>query len=90
MVITRYLDAAMGTAEYRREEDDTYSGAIPEFLGVTAHEVTLASCRDKLLNQLEKAIILGLWLNQTDLPTYGKISLVPRTRRRSTARKALA
>ena len=91
-MFTEYVDKAMKLAEYELIEDGTYVGTIPGFQGVLANATTLEECRDELRSVLEGWLILGLWLNDEDLPVLGKLDLVPRKMKqgRGTGRPARA
>ena len=82
-MFTQYVDKAMRRAEYERIEDGTYFGEIPGFQGVWGNADSLEGCREDLRGALEGWLILGLWLNDLDIPKLGRLDLVPRGSRPS-------
>jgi predicted RNase H-like HicB family nuclease len=82
-MFTEYVDKAMKLAQYEMLEDDEgYFGTIPGFQGLWASDQTLEGCREELRSVLEGWLILGLWLNDENLPVLGKLDLVPRMKGR--------
>ena len=82
-MFTQYVDKAMRKAAYELIEDGTYFGSIPGFDGVWGNGSNLEECREDLRGSLEGWLILGLWLNDPDIPKLGKLDLVPRGSRLS-------
>jgi predicted RNase H-like HicB family nuclease len=82
-MLSEYFNAAMRQAEYEIiEEDGTFYGRIPGFVGVWAGEKTLEECRNELKSVLEDWILVKLWDNDDDIPVLGKLSLIPSAKRR--------
>jgi len=77
-MLTKYIEAAMKKAHYELIEDGTFWGNIPGFQGLWGNAPTLEECREDLRGALEVWLVLGLWLNDTELPVLGRLSLVPR------------
>ena len=73
-MLTRYIQAAMKSAQYEILEDKTFYGSIPGFQGVWANEPTLEACREELQEALEDWILLGVSLNH-ELPVVEGIQL---------------
>ncbi len=60
-MLTAYIDAAMGKAQYEiLPEEEGYFGRIPGLQGVWANTDTLETCRTELRETLEEWILLGL------------------------------
>ena len=59
-VLSDYIRAAMGRAEYEKLDDGTYYGEIPGLQGVYANESKLEACRAELQSALEDWILFGL------------------------------
>jgi len=76
-MLTKYIEAAMKKAHYELIEDGTFWGNIPGFQGVWGNGPTLGECREDLSGALEVWLVLGLWMNDTDLPVLGRLSIVP-------------
>jgi predicted RNase H-like HicB family nuclease len=76
-MFTKYVKA-MQEAKYDSMEDGTFFGEIAGFQGVWGNAPTLEGCRDDLMGSLEAWLIVGLWMNDEDLPKLGKLDLVPR------------
>ena len=77
-MFTAYVEKAMRKAKYELMEDGTFFGEIPGFQGVWGNAATLEECRDDLQGSLEAWLVVGLWMNDEDLPKLGKLDLVPR------------
>jgi predicted RNase H-like HicB family nuclease len=77
-MFTKYVEKAMQKAKYELMEDGTFFGEIPGFQGVWGSAATLEACRDDLQGSLEAWLIVGLWMNDEDLPKLGKLDLIPR------------
>jgi predicted RNase H-like HicB family nuclease len=77
-MLTDYLNAAMHRAKYDLMEDGTFYGQIPGFEGVWGNASSLEDCRNDLRSALEDWLVLGLWMNDENLPKLGKLDLVPR------------
>ncbi len=82
-MFSEYVAKAMTQALYELIEDGTYFGEIPGFDGVWGNGATLEECRKDLIEALEGWLILGLWMNDENLPKLGKLDLVPRKARAS-------
>ncbi len=59
-MLSDYIRAAMGRAEYEKLDDGTYYGEIPGLQGVYANESKLEACRAELQSALEDWILFGL------------------------------
>lgn len=57
-MLTQYIKAAMGKAQYEILPDDSYYGELPGFNGVFANTTTLEKCREELQEVLEEWILL--------------------------------
>ncbi len=77
-MLSEYIQAAMGRAEYRIAEDGTYFGEIPGFQGVWSNRETLENCRGELQEVLEGWILLKL-RDDDELPVVDGISLARET-----------
>ena len=75
LVITKYVQAALGKAHYEIVEDDqTYFGEIPGFEGVWANAPTLEACRDELEEVFEGWILFRVH-QHLQLPVVDGLSL---------------
>ena len=73
-MLTRYIEAAMGKAQYELLEDGTFYGEIPQCPGVYANARTLEVCRRELQEVLEDWIVLGLRMGH-EIPPIGQVRL---------------
>jgi len=74
-MLTKYLRAAMGRAQYETLEDDaSYYGAIPGLEGVWANAPTQEACQAQLEEVLEDWLLLSLSM-QLPIPPIGGIEL---------------
>lgn len=73
-MLIKYIEAAMGHAEYEKLEDGKYYGEIPLLKGVWADGQTLEECRKTLTEVLEDWLILKLRDNDV-LPKIDEIDL---------------
>lgn len=65
MPATKYTDAAMRTAKYKKLSDDgSYFGEIPGLQGVWSNADTLEDCKDELQSGLEDWIVFKSELGQ--------------------------
>jgi predicted RNase H-like HicB family nuclease len=87
-MFTKYVEAAMARAHYEIMEDGDFWGEIPGFQGVWGTGKTLDGCRDHLQSVLESWLVLGLWLNHTDMPVLGRLSIIPRGPRKVAKRSS--
>jgi predicted RNase H-like HicB family nuclease len=71
-VLTDYVDQAMAQAVYDKLEDGSFSGRIPECVGVIAFGGTLRECEIDLHSTLEDWILMGLILGHP-LPLIAEI-----------------
>ena len=74
MMLTRYIEAAMGKAHYELLEDGSFYGEIPPCPGVYANADSLEACRSELQEVLEGWIVLGLRMGH-DIPPIGEVNL---------------
>jgi predicted RNase H-like HicB family nuclease len=77
-MFTAYVEKAMQKAKYELMEDGTFFGEIPGFDGVWGNAATLEDCRADLKGSLEAWLVVGLWMNDENLPKLGKLDIVPR------------
>lgn len=77
-MFSAYVDKAMHRAIYESVEDGTFFGSIPGFQGLWANGPTIEDCREELKTTLEDWLILGLWMNDDEIPRLGKLDIVPR------------
>ena len=87
-MFTRYVDAAMKKAHYELIEDGTIWGNISGFQGVWGNAPTLEECREELRGALEGWLLLKLWDHDDDIPTLGRLSLMPRRSKDATAQSS--
>ena len=73
-VLTDYLEAALGEAEYDKLDDGSFAGTIPPCPGAIAFSTTLRGCEEGLRSALEDWLLLGLKLGHP-LPIVGGIDL---------------
>jgi predicted RNase H-like HicB family nuclease len=73
-VLTEYLNAAMGLANYDKLEDGTYGGRVPPCPGVVAFGATLRACEEELRSVLEDWVLVGLKLGHR-LPVVAGLDL---------------
>ncbi len=73
-VLTEYVEHLMAEAVYDKLEDGTYSGRIPDCVGVVAFGKTLKECEEELRSTLEDWIWLGLRMGHV-LPVVAGIDL---------------
>jgi predicted RNase H-like HicB family nuclease len=73
-ILTDYIAAAMGEAEYDKLEDGTFAGRVPSCPGAIAFGDTLRGCEEALHSTLEEWVLLGLKLSH-HLPVLGNIDL---------------
>ena len=63
-IFTDYLDNLMAHAVYDKLDDGTYSGRIPQCVGVISFGTTVRECEDELHSTLEDWVLLGSKLGQ--------------------------
>jgi predicted RNase H-like HicB family nuclease len=73
-VLTDYIQAAMGRAEYERMEDGAWFARIPGFDGLWASGATVEATRQELRESLEDWLLLGLRLGHA-LPVVDGLDL---------------
>jgi predicted RNase H-like HicB family nuclease len=73
-MLTRYIQAAMGSASYKVMEDGTYFGEITGLPGIWANEATVEECRIVLQEVLEDWLLLKLRDNDP-IPQIGNVNL---------------
>ena len=64
IIFTDYVDHLMAQDVYEKLDDGTYSGRIPQCVGVIAFGTTLRECEDELHSTLEDWILMGIKLGQ--------------------------
>ncbi|MDH4127650.1 MAG: type II toxin-antitoxin system HicB family antitoxin [Spirochaetota bacterium] len=73
-MLIKYIKLAMGQATYRRMEDETFVGEIPDCPGISVKSADLSTCQDELQDNLEKWIILKI-SKKEPLPVINSINL---------------
>ncbi len=73
-MLIEYVDKAMGKAVYDKSEDGSFSGRIPQCLGVIAFGETLYQCQKELRSSLEGWLIVKI-RHGDKLPVLGRINL---------------
>jgi predicted RNase H-like HicB family nuclease len=77
MIMTQYIQAALGRARYEKLEDDEgWFAAIDLFPGLWASASTVEATRTELASALEGWIILGLRQGEK-VPPLDNIDLTP-------------
>ena len=77
-MLTEYLSAAMGQAQYEiLEEDHTFYGELPGFDGVYSHAETLEECRRQLGEVLEEWLFFRI-SRDLRVPEVGDLELAIR------------
>lgn len=61
---TEHLNQLLANSVYDKLDDGTYSGRIPQCIGVISFGTTLHECKDELHSTLEDWILLGIKLDQ--------------------------
>ena len=74
MMVTRYIQEAMSRAHYKRLDDGSYFGEIPNLSGVWANERTSKQCRQVLQEVLEEWLVLKI-RDGDAIPRLGRIRL---------------
>jgi len=59
-MLLQYIEAALKKAEYKKLDDGTWFGEIPEFAGVWANGTTVEECRNELSEVLEEWVMLKI------------------------------
>ncbi len=59
-MLFEYTQKALGKAEYRKLDDETWFAEIPGFEGVWANAKSVEECRRELLEVLDEWLILKL------------------------------
>lgn len=73
-MLIEYIEKAMGKAVYDKLEDGSFSGKIPECLGVVAFGATLYQCQQELRSALEGWLIVKI-RHGDKLPVLDRINL---------------
>jgi predicted RNase H-like HicB family nuclease len=73
-ILSDYINKAMAKAVYDKLQDGSYTGKIPECVGVIAFGRTLQQCEAELRATLEDWILVGLKLGHP-LPVINNIDL---------------
>lgn len=73
-MLSEYIRAAMGQAQYELTENGRYFGAIRSCRGCWAEAKTLEECREDLQSALEDWLLVGLQLGHR-LPVIDGINL---------------
>ena len=79
-MLSDYIRAAMGQAQYEVTEKGRYYGAIKACRGCWAEARTLEDCREELQSTLEDWLLLGLQMGHR-LPVINGINLNPPKKR---------
>lgn len=85
-MLIEYINKAMSKAVYDKLEDGSFSGKIPQCLGVVAFGKTLYQCEQELRSSLEGWLIVKIRHGDT-LPVVGRIAL---NKRMPTPKEAVA
>ena len=59
-MILKYIEAAIKKAEYKKIDDGSWFGEIPELKGVWANGNSVEECRNELLEVLEEWLLLKI------------------------------
>lgn len=73
-ILSDYVNRALAQAVYDKLEDGTFTGRIPNCVGVVAFGTTLSECEAELRSTLEDWILVGLKLGHP-LPVIDGIDL---------------
>lgn len=73
-MLIEYIDKAMSKAVYDKLEDGTFSGKIPQCLGVVVFGETLYECQEELRSSLEGWLIVKI-RHGDKVPVIGRINL---------------
>ena len=73
-ILSEYVRAAMGDAVFKRLENSTFFGEVPDCTGVWANEDSIDDCRRVLQEVLEEWIVLKL-RDHDALPLFSGIDL---------------
>ncbi len=73
-MLTKYIEAAMATAQYERIEDGTWFGSVSALPGAWANAPTLDECKLEMRDVAEDWILVGL-REGDELPVLDGISL---------------
>ena len=77
-MLSRYIEAALGQAQYEILADDGgFYGSIPALAGVWAHSDSLEECREELKSALEDWLLFSLSRRQP-IPALDGIDLTVR------------
>jgi predicted RNase H-like HicB family nuclease len=57
-MISKYIETAIKKAEYKKLEDGTWYGEIPELTGVWANSASVEGCRNELMEVIEEWLLL--------------------------------
>ena len=73
-MILKYIEKAMEKADYKKLEDNSWFGEIPDFTGVWSNADNLEECRRELIEVLEEWILLKTKDNEL-LPVMDEIDI---------------
>ncbi len=73
-MILRYIETAIKKAEYKKLEDETWFGEIPELKGVWATGNSIESCREELIEVLEEWLLLKI-KDDDPIPTLNGVEV---------------
>ena len=73
-MILRYIETAIKKAEYKKLEDETWFGEIPELKGVWATGNSIESCREELIEVLEEWLLLKI-KDDDPIPTVNGVEV---------------
>lgn len=76
-MLGNYINAAIKKAEYKKLENGSWFGEIPEFQGVWANAFTIEECRSELIEVLEEWLLLKIRDNDP-IPTINGETIVIR------------
>jgi len=64
-MIIEYIERALKKAEYKKLEDGTWFGEIPNLNGVWANGNSIEECRDELIEVTEEWLLLKIKDNES-------------------------
>ena len=73
-MILKYIETAIKKAEYKKLDDGSWFGEIPELKGIWANSNSVEECRNELLEVLEEWLLLKIKDNDP-IPTIAGVSI---------------
>ncbi|MFZ1640126.1 MAG: type II toxin-antitoxin system HicB family antitoxin [Candidatus Contendobacter sp.] len=74
MMLSEYIQSALGRSAYKQLEDQTWFAEIPGFEGVWANAATVEACRSELAEVLEEWLLIKIY-DHDPLPTLDGLDL---------------